>query len=655
MASKTQIQELQFSKFLESRKKVDGYWQIEPGNAQFMENAASMILQNNENASEFGSQSNSRNSLAWDNAFFTSPGILDPEELFGTLNFREMEHRVEMPGMVACKTVEQERTSRNSEFYSRRSLAWDSAFFTSAGVLDPEELSIVNKGFKEFGADQNPGIEEKIRRSAGLDCTINSDGCSLASLEIDLFDDSKASLHVSSEASNAATSSSKQGRGNNLQNTHSMKISDASSRVRMKSTPASRRQNINTNGSERIGKATSLPPRAQQVARGGDCNPLSSLKQSKILDRVNSPSTAVTKRASPCSKHTKLENKATKAASGQPMTLSKRPCLRNSYSVIPESATYLKSPSSGSHTSRNESAGRSCVLSKSACKSPLKSLREKFDVKMTASCSFSPKSSESSASINQTSDNSIEIMDTSTPCKENSFDADASQASNSNDKRFRYQQVNNISTGDSPVLTAFLRNIKPSGLRMPSPKIGFFDAENSVALTPNGDLKYHSGAHSSGSKTGRVNGNQKGAANGTTRSTKLRSIGDSLRTGNPKLISPLGIRASHPGIMQNNRESMKSLRDKKQALKENEDSKTHSSEKNILQILNEEDKENLCNYYNQVDGLSKHIEAIDLNRDLVMELNEAKTPSKFQFGTKNPRKHSALVSVSYSGENLLHG
>ncbi|GKE63034.1 hypothetical protein Tco_1513401, partial [Tanacetum coccineum] len=33
--------------------------------------------------------------------------------------------------------------------FLRKSLAWDSAFFTSAGVLDPEELSMINKGFKE--------------------------------------------------------------------------------------------------------------------------------------------------------------------------------------------------------------------------------------------------------------------------------------------------------------------------------------------------------------------------------------------------------------------------------------------------------------------------------------------------------------------------
>ncbi|KAK1572555.1 hypothetical protein Q3G72_034510 [Acer saccharum] len=233
--------QLNLTEFSESRKKLDGFLP--------MENTAGMILLNNENSSsEFESRSNSRNSLAWDNAFFTNPGILDPEELFRTLNFRETNHyRVEIPGMVVAtsETNEQERTSKNSEFDLRRSLAWDTAFFSNAGVLDPEELSIVNKGFTGFRTtDRNPEIGEKFRKSAGLDYAINSDGNSLANLEIDLFNDSKAS-----NAAAAATSS--------------LKTSDTSSRVRMKSSPASRRQNMNTDRSERVRKDASRPPRAQ--------------------------------------------------------------------------------------------------------------------------------------------------------------------------------------------------------------------------------------------------------------------------------------------------------------------------------------------------------------------------------------------------------
>ncbi|KAI9156440.1 hypothetical protein LWI28_006602 [Acer negundo] len=331
------------------------------------------------------------------------------------------------------------------------------------------------------------------------------------------------------------------------------------------------------------------------------------------------------------------------------MSATKRHCSGNS-------ASSLKSPSSGSQT-----AGRSRGLSKSAGKCPLKFLRGKLDPRMTASCSFSamryppenktellpnsPVSSESSISINQTCDNSIVSLD-STPFREISFDGDqhCSRHEYQDSMMFRNRHDNKISSGNSLVLTDVSTNIRPSGLRMPSPKIGFFDAENSAALTTNGDLKYHSGVHSSCSKTRRNNGNP----NGTTQS-KLQSTGDSLRTGNPELVSPLGIRAPHPGITQNRKKCVKrgeplnNLKAKKQTLKGNEDSNTHSSE-NFLQLLDADDKENLCNYHNQVDGLSKHIEAIDLNRDLVMELNKDKSPSRSQFNTKG----------SYSGE-ILHG
>lgn len=121
-------------------------------------------------------------------------------------------------------------------------------------------------------------------------------------------------------------------------------------------------------------------------------------------------------------------------------------------------------------------------------------------------------------------------------------------------------------------------------------------------------------------------GKRNGAANGTTPS-KLQLIRDTLRTSNPKLVSPLGIRNSHPGMMQKRksmkREPLHILKAKKQTLKENENSSTHSCEK-ITPRLNEDDKENSYNNHNQVDSLSKHIEAIDLNGDIMTELNKEK-------------------------------
>ncbi|XP_031261859.1 uncharacterized protein LOC116120051 [Pistacia vera] len=174
-----------------------------------MENSAEIIWQKKKNSLEYETKIDHRKSLAWDSAFFTSPGILDPEELFEGLNFRD----------VASESLEQERTKRNCEINTRRSLAWDSAFFTSAGVLDPEELCLVNKGFKKCETRLIPEIEKNIWSSAESNSLINSASSSLASLEIDLFDDSKPSVCEMSNATNVTASSCILGRENGLQNT----------------------------------------------------------------------------------------------------------------------------------------------------------------------------------------------------------------------------------------------------------------------------------------------------------------------------------------------------------------------------------------------------------------------------------------------------
>lgn len=89
----------------------------------------------------------------------------------------------------------------------------------NAGVLDPEELSVVNKGFENSERNLYPQTEAKVWRSAESSSTITSDGFSLASLELDLFDDLKSSSHKSSRSSRVAAASSKSVRENGLQNT----------------------------------------------------------------------------------------------------------------------------------------------------------------------------------------------------------------------------------------------------------------------------------------------------------------------------------------------------------------------------------------------------------------------------------------------------
>lgn len=202
---------------------------------------------------------------------------------------------------------------------------------------------------------------------------------------------------------------------------------------------------------------------------------------------------------------------------GQHVNVAKRPFLAESCCVIPNATASSKSTSSGSHTPTNESAELAFPLSDQAARSPLSSrlssspfaLRNLSAKKMDILNSSLPchlpssfksfyvspassvhiSSSELLASISQISENPSGNLDT-TPCIETSFDGANTQALDSeshhyNEGRIRHENpdtrsqtkhLNKKAKGSNSALKNVPRNTKPSGLRMPSPKIGFFDA-----------------------------------------------------------------------------------------------------------------------------------------------------------------------------------
>ncbi|KAJ4906845.1 Uncharacterized protein Rs2_10503 [Raphanus sativus] len=128
------------------------------------------------------SEWNHRRSLAWDSAFFTTPGVLDHEELFGRLKLGENEIDVNQKDSIK-KTL---LPYVSSEIATRPSFAWDNAFLTEPGVLDAEELSLVNNGFT---SNTQP-------RTSADSMTTATEGSrfSVSSIELDLFNDLRASL-----------------------------------------------------------------------------------------------------------------------------------------------------------------------------------------------------------------------------------------------------------------------------------------------------------------------------------------------------------------------------------------------------------------------------------------------------------------------------
>ncbi|KAK8611109.1 hypothetical protein V6N13_131172 [Hibiscus sabdariffa] len=435
----------------------------------------------------FESKYDLRKSLAWDSAFFTSPGVLDPEELFETLNINAGDKGPTEPSGSPSESM---AASRIGECIARRSLAWDVAFFTSAGVLNPEELSLVNNGYRmsETVTHILQEVEQEFCKSTESNSTLDSD-YSLSSLEIDLFDDMRASVQKSSKTSNLVNSGCKLQSQTDIPNPHFSKRPDTTS-TRVKPCPASRRPKTTADGVGKTAKEAINPLKSQHGTRAGEQEPSSSLKLSKAYDQANpfSPGTA---------KKMKVKNKFRKALSGQNM--SKKPCIGDRDTASPEPS------SSPSHIDFEDLSGSVCGHSAPIVKSP-SSLRRKNDSAALDSDARTPTrsltqhksklidssqptslqstptsigwSSESSASLNHVNNDASQGSDTGN-CSN-----DQLVPSGSKETVFPYHDVGRFTKGSCHLPSTVSREVKPSGLRLPSPKIGFFEVVGFVIDLP---------------------------------------------------------------------------------------------------------------------------------------------------------------------------
>ncbi|GJS75593.1 hypothetical protein Tco_0725474 [Tanacetum coccineum] len=107
-----------------------------------------------------------------------------------------------------CKSQEESRRST----FLRKSLDWDSAFIHNAGLLNFEELSLINRGFKKADPIQSISRARKhIQTCIGShqDQTCSKIGdLLLGALEADLFQDVKPDIHKFTKKSNACKATS---------------------------------------------------------------------------------------------------------------------------------------------------------------------------------------------------------------------------------------------------------------------------------------------------------------------------------------------------------------------------------------------------------------------------------------------------------------
>ncbi|MFS7990159.1 hypothetical protein Hanom_Chr11g01055471 [Helianthus anomalus] len=409
----------------------------------------------------------------------------------------------EMPKLI--ETLEPEKLRKNGKFNLRKSLAWDSAFFTSDGVLDADELTTIIEGGDKRLKNCLPGIEEEVYRSMESISTLESDNLSLDCLEAELFEDIRASIQNSNKLSNKSSAKK-------------------DSQPKVTNTP----KKVDLYSGKRLG------------ARTKD-NKTSSIPQPKITSRVNlnmnSLSTS-TKRASLSANHAKKDQDTAKQAhvtqkgtqtvktitKGSTVTgvigprrgvLSSKP---SSFGTSTAPKTDPTRPSSSCSNSSSCSSGTDVKVKSSA-----NILRKRVDSKTgkltttlripqtpsrlntkikppsfssssNLSSSVSPASSISRLSLESLSSLTSTITQKST--SRSSIDTSVqSDMSNhhptdriSNKKGNQPVAVRSSQTGSVSRSPA----VQPTGLRMPSPKIGFFDAGKSGARTPNGSVRSQS-------------------------------------------------------------------------------------------------------------------------------------------------------------------
>ncbi|KAM1819519.1 hypothetical protein ACFX15_001094 [Malus domestica] len=162
--------------------------------------------------------------------------------------------------------------------------------------------------------------------------TVHS-GCSslMASIEFELFEDNRSCTQKPTSLPNVTTSSLKSKRGRGLQNVRPSKNPDASPWMRMRAMPTSQRQSLNARGPERILKEASAFSQRQHAAVSGKLNSSASCKPPKISSRINQSYAPAAKRACLGGNNEKMET--AKAAPGQSMNVSKKPCLGVSCSI----------------------------------------------------------------------------------------------------------------------------------------------------------------------------------------------------------------------------------------------------------------------------------------------------------------------------------
>ncbi|KAK1403430.1 hypothetical protein POM88_003035 [Heracleum sosnowskyi] len=453
------------------------------------------------------------------------------------------------------ETKEPEIPRKTGKLNLRKSLAWDKAFFESPGFLDAEEISTMIDGAEKGKKHLLPGIEEDISRSTESISTLASENLALESLENELFKDIRASIQKSSISTSNCKAAQKETdkldketdscslafpQVRNYMHVSALLTAvkvDITSRNGSARTVTSKRQTGGMQGSGKISKKDSTSALATQPGlRNG--NSSSSLPQpQKVITKSEAMPAVTTKRAFLGANRIKTETNNSKVgckgvqvhvpmAAGlavprrsvpKPASLPKALGSASSGATIKEvgrsscssngskSTLTEKIQKSTSASARTKTISRPVILASS--KIPLSkklpgkpglpsSLTPKISSSISPSSSISEWSSTSSSTstVNQKLA-SRTIIDTNSSCISRDSETPSVLCADirSNDgisdgilnqfKESPCQDMKKTNAQNNVLSRSVL--MKASGLRMPSPKIGFFDGAKSVVHTPN--------------------------------------------------------------------------------------------------------------------------------------------------------------------------
>ncbi|KAI3758045.1 hypothetical protein L6452_05592 [Arctium lappa] len=503
----------------------------------------------------------------------------DHTKLFGGANSQVVE-RIDH---VQYESMEPRRPS-----FLRKSLAWDSAFFTSAGVLNHEELFMINKGFKRAESNQPS----------------DGDGFHLETLEGDLFKYVKPNnIRKLSKRSKVATNIG--GSAFIQPSALSSNKTNICSQNKVKSLRAPKSQNLNPQGSKSMTKTSITETQIVQ-------DKVSS--QPKLIS-----SRQTTKAAVEGSDDMKMENKTRKAGLVQDLTVSKR-SRWGDLSGLPKSTSFT-SPT----TEKDSKIQRSYDSSSSASSSkPLRRKTNPRNTKLLASpssvhfplTSICSSSTSPASSIDGWFSESLSSTSTTHQNPASSFhnailasdfqNHPLTPSQKLEERKFTSENATRASIGTIPFSGGPKRKIKSSGLRMPSPKIGFFDEEQPLQPSFRRITQVEFGEQSPLPNENRLN--------------KLRSsnLSPCVPTEICSKVSK-SFNGEHDGRkvsascskVKADGKIAKGIWKKKMKIKDEGMKKKQ---------VEESQKENVCSFEYEVNGLSRKLEVIDLDRDVVSEV-----------------------------------